>query len=152
MAVKEEEVRQLTSVLESDPDSWMSEKVSLVNQVAELKLSGTSLEEGLKHEQLEHQASRIRVEELEIELDRLEREIAALKTAASGRKHVSWGSNTIVRIQEPAMISPRPLSINVGKSHSRFDGSLPDASQHAFGLSVRVPHHRSKSIPPSLHF
>ena len=145
----------MKSVLHSSPDAWVVEKVDLVNQLAELKLCSAELEEGVKQETLKHQACLIRIEELEIELDRLEREILSLKSAPAPRKHVSWGSSHIMDTSESLMPVPPSLSINIGKSHSRFDGSLATdaaASQLCCHLSVRVPHLRSKSIPPSVQF
>lgn len=130
----------------------MAEKVSLVDQVAKLKQSMTVLEEQYKQERMKNQAVLIRNEELEIELDRMEREIASLKSSSLNPKRVSWGSNTILEFTEPLATPPKPLSIHINKSHSRFDG-VPDLemlSQHCCNLTVRIPHCRSKSIPSTL--
>ena len=104
--MQQDEIYQLSAVLQSDPSSWKQEKVQLVNQVAELKLSGTSLEEDLKQETLKSQSCLVRIEELEIELDRIQRDMAALKSSAASRKRVSWGSNSMVEVPEHQTMQP----------------------------------------------
>jgi len=154
MKVKEEEIGQLSGILGSSSEDWMQEKASLVHQVTDLKLAMASLEEGYKQEIVKYQASLVEMEELEIELDRLQREIASLKSVGMGRKQVSWASNSILETIEPSMISPRPLVINTNKSHNRYDstGSGESSSRLCCNLSIKVPHNRSKSIPPTVSF
>lgn len=162
--VQRVEICALSSTLDNhdNPELWIKEKVEFIKKVGDLELDNGALQERLKQESSKQQFLLIRIEELEIELDRIQRDLAVLKTTNSTKKskHVSWGE-TLVLEQEESLDAPLPsLSINIKNSHSKFgddglegpksaDGSESVSDLHC-DLYVRVPHQRSRSIPATI--
>lgn len=70
--MKEEAIEKLSSTLNQNKEDWVKEKVSVVNQLSNLKLTITSIEDALKEEKEKNNRNLILKEELEIELDRIQ--------------------------------------------------------------------------------
>eukprot|EP00210_Caulerpa_lentillifera_P008198 g7828.t1 len=162
LKVQEEEIGVLSETLKNSPESWIKEKVELVSRVGQLELNNASLKDTVKIESSKEQEHLIRIEELEIELDRVQREMTSLKSAGSIKKakHVSWGSNSVLNQEQESDYQLPSLSINIKNSHSKFGqeeisqpkstGDSESVSELNCDLFVRVPHLRSRSIPSTI--
>ncbi|CAD7694981.1 unnamed protein product [Ostreobium quekettii] len=145
VAIKQDVIDGLRiSLRQGSADDWVIEKVALLARNTEMKLAMSALEEAYAQERSLHISTRVRKEEVELELDKAVKELEMAKADAPSpgkdarRRHVTWGTNQITEIPcrsssfeypDDSPLFSKQLSISIIRSRSAFPVEL-DSLQH----------------------
>ncbi|GMH42837.1 hypothetical protein BSKO_10756 [Bryopsis sp. KO-2023] len=118
----------LKQTLSQSMEDWPKEKLRLLERIAGMKLAVSALEEAFEDQKKGHDVCKSRIEDLEIENDKLTKELQIAKfsneLSKPVKKNVTWGGDTVLEYQLAGALS-REMSTDPQLMHN-----LSIASNH----------------------